>query len=87
METILYLWRFESFRRMYADTRHLTGDLEISPSRVCGIPRKDLEVSVSGTRNSCSVEVLVDVSFEEEVQRSVASSWMCVVERVFVVIE
>ena len=44
-------------------------------------------VIASGTRNSCSLEMLVDVSFDEEVQRSVASSWMCVVERVFVVIE
>ena len=74
IETILYLWRLVSFRRMYADFRHLIADLEISPSRLCRIPKKDLLVSSSGTRNSCSSEKLVDVNLEEEVCRSVASS-------------
>ena len=39
------------------------------------------------SRNSRSLEVLADARREEEVQRSVASSWMCVIVRVFVVIE
>ena len=72
METILYLWCFVSFRLVYADTRHLIGDLEISPSRVCLIPKKDLVVIASSSRNSCSLELSVDVRCEEEVQRSVA---------------
>ena len=63
---------FLFFRRVCTDARHLIDDLEISPSSVCVIPKKYFVVMAACSWNSCSLEVLVDVRREEEVQRSVA---------------
>ena len=52
------------------------------------MPKNNFVVMAACSRNSRSLEMLVDMRREEEqVQRSVVSSWMWVIVSVFVVIE
>ena len=72
---------------MWALARHTRSDAVISPVRVCFMPKKDFVVTASCPRNFVSRVVLLEETCVEEVDRYVLSSCMCVIIRVFLVME
>ena len=67
IDTMLYLYLFVSFRRVYTKARHLMGDPVMSLSSVCYMPKKDVMVMALCSWNFFSRDRLFDVSRAEEV--------------------